>query len=173
MPSSEAMAILFSVFDSEKSEEDLAAALEEAHGNVDLACDILLAPAPATKKRTLTDFFSPAAKRERRTTPDPPEASPPSPASAKPVRNAFDTLLREGSRSGTAAGEPSLPPKVLTAADVSAHLPCEMFVDFLPRELADALLGRLLVDARSWKSRWDVGVGRGRWGLWLSGWTRM
>jgi len=44
------------------------------------------------------------------------------------------------------------PPRILkTPQDVSSALPAELYFDFLPIELADSLLRKMLIEAETWK----------------------
>ncbi|KAI9100973.1 hypothetical protein DFS34DRAFT_578036 [Phlyctochytrium arcticum] len=78
----------------------------------------------------------------------------PSPSSSSNVlnqKNAFDILRTSSSK--PSAWRTPLPPKTLTAQTIALHLPCELFLNFLPDDLAWNLLGRMVDEAQSWRVR--------------------
>ncbi|TPX61494.1 hypothetical protein PhCBS80983_g01095 [Powellomyces hirtus] len=163
----EGLAHLISVFDTRYSEETLLKALKGSQGDVAGAIDVLLIEeeiggtngvGSISKKRGISDFFAPKSPKKKavrdkterdggvRADCKPPDTDD----NNTPRRNAFELL---GKKVSETEGKVSEPPKQLTIHNIREHVPCELFFDVLPETLANELLQRLLVEAKTWEFR--------------------
>ncbi|KAJ3158926.1 hypothetical protein HDU86_002095 [Geranomyces michiganensis] len=157
----EALAQLLAVFDTQYSESELLSALARRNGDVASAIDLLLLrkEPPAKRKRTaISDFFVPTHVEgpKRASASAPPETIVAEPSAAdtrQGLRNAFDVLGKKDSEDDDDFGASGGPPIWLKPDNISSAVPCELFTNILPPDLADALLRVLLVEAASWRRR--------------------
>ncbi|KAJ3146039.1 hypothetical protein HDU89_006771 [Geranomyces variabilis] len=154
-----ALAQLIAVFDSQFSESQLLAALARRRGDVANTIDLLLSQQdpPAKRRRTaIPDFFNPGPASTRKAAASPLTESSVAQSSAAGLglRNAFDLLGKKTSNDNDEdAGRSAGPPIWLRADTISSAVPCELFTNILPPDLADTLLRVLLTEATTWRRR--------------------
>ena len=139
--SDEAFAQLVLLFE-DKSDQELHEALMCTKGSLEDAIDLLLeATGPS-------DLENPIVLVSDNDADDSGKSKPSSPCK----RNPFDVLKRQ-SKVPANALQKGQRVRRLSGNAIEKALPCQLFVDFLPSDLADALLEKMMKESQDWRVR--------------------